>query len=273
MKTHVAPAVVDGSAVETKHRAHPASWWAQFPEVSGNFDAALVTEGICDLIIPKIKSPLLRREAEIAADVVVRHLSKPSSPERAAWAEKQIKRLVATVERLTDRSTDDDSGMTETYVVCHALQGNWAQAASEAEPFVGTQPLLRVFVGALLLERFDIALAVRLLRAGQAPAMAVEAGLIVGKYLWWPDWLIKIVTERALHGTLDQETITALDRCAYAELSPAQAKMARRLLNGDRELVDASAHRLETLGEEKAAADLRKGDLTAVALAARLIPL
>jgi len=50
-------------------------------------------------------------------------------------------------------------------------------------------------------------------------------------------------------------------------------KGSRRLLNGDRDLVDASAHRLETLGEEKAAADLRKGDLTAVALAARLIPL
>ena len=83
--------------METKHRAHPASWWAQFPDVSGNFDAAIVTEGISDLIIPKIPSPLLRREAEIAADVVVRHLAKPSSPELAEWAEKQIKRLVATV--------------------------------------------------------------------------------------------------------------------------------------------------------------------------------
>jgi len=259
--------------VETKHRAHPASWWAQFREVSGSFDAALVTEGITDLVIPKIKSPLLRREAEIAADVVVRHLAKSSSPELAERAEKQIKRLVATVERLTDRSTGEDAGITETYVVCHALQGDWAQAATEAEPFVGTQPLLRAFVGALRLERFDPVLAVRLLRAGQGPAAAVKAGLMVGKYGWWPDWLMRIVTERAMAGALDQATITALDRCAYAELSPAQAKMARRLLNGDRALIDASAYRLEGLGEPHAATKLREGDLTTVALAARLIPL
>jgi len=49
--------------------------------------------------------------------------------------------------------------------------------------------------------------------------------------------------------------------------------MARRLLNGDKALVEASAHRLEGLGEAKAAAELREGDLSAVALAARLIPL
>jgi len=273
VKSHVPSRAVDGRAVETKHRVHPASWWAQFPDVSGSFDAALVTEGISDLIIPKIPSPLLRREAEIAADVVVRHLAKPSSPELAERAAKQIKRLLATVERLAERSTGDDAGIAETYVVCHALRGDWDAAAAEAEPFVGTHPLLRVFVGALRLERFDTALAVRLLRAGQGPAAAVKAGLMVGKYGWWPDWLLKIVTERALAGTLDQATITALDRCAYAELSPAQAKMARRLLNGDQALIDASAYRLEALGEPRGAAKLREGDLTAVALAARLIPL
>jgi hypothetical protein len=103
--------------------------------------------------------------------------------------------------------------------------------------------------------------------------VAVHSGLVVGKYGWWPTWLLKIVTERALAGTLDSETITALDQCAYAELSPAQARMARRLLNGEANLVEASAYRLETLGEPQAAAKLREGDLTAVALAARLIPL
>ncbi len=259
--------------VETKHRGHPASWWAQFPDVSNRFDAAVVTEGLSECITAKIPSPLLRREAEIAADVVVRYLNKQSSPELAERAERAVERLVATVERLEERHTSDESGTIEAYALCHALQGRWAEAAAEAEPFVGTQPLLKVFVKALHLERFDTALAVRLLRAGQDPGAAVHAGLVVGKYAWWPHWLLKIVNERALAGRLDDETIAALDRCAYAELSPAQSKMARRLLNGEEAVVDASAHRLEALGETEAAAKLREGDLTAVALAARLIPL
>lgn len=257
----------------TKHPRHPAAWWAQFPEVSDKFDAAVVTEGLCDAIIPKIPSPLLRREAEIAAEVVVLHLNKAASPELARRAVKATDRLVATVQRLTDRATAEDAGTTEAYAVCHALEGRWADAAAEAEPVVGTQPLLRIFVSALRLERFDTTLAVRLLRAGHRPEAAIQSGLIVGKYLWWPDWLIKVVTERALAGTLDEETIAALDRCAYAELSPAQSRMARRLLNGEASLVDASAHRLEGLGEVEAAAKLREGDLSAVALAARLIPI
>ncbi|MFI5895099.1 hypothetical protein ACIA5D_33865 [Actinoplanes sp. NPDC051513] len=258
--------------METKHGRHPASWWAQFPKVSDRFDAAVVTEGLADSITPKIASPLLRREAEIAAEVVVRYLNKPVSPELAERSAKAIERLVATVERIAERHTGEDSGTAEVYALCHALQGRWADAAAEAEPFVGTQPLLKVFVGALHLERFDTGLTVRLLRAGQDPGTAVQAGLVVGKYGWWPHWLLKIVSERAMAGTLDAETVAALDRCAYAELTPAQSKMARRLLNGDEGLIDASAARLETLGEGEAAAKLREGDLTAVALAARLIP-
>ena len=252
---------------------HPATWWAQFPEVSVKFDAAVVTEGISDLIIPKIDSPLLRREAEIAADVVVMHLNKPASEELEARAVKGVKRLLATVNRLNERSTLDDDGTAEVWALCHALEGRWADAAAEAEPFVGTQPLLRVFVAALRLERFDTALAVRLLRSGERPAAAVHTGLVVGKYGWWPSWLLRIVGERALAGTLDADFITALDRCAYAELSPVQAKMARRLLNGDEALIEATAYRLENLGEPATAEKLREGDLTAVALAARLIPL
>jgi hypothetical protein len=180
---------------------------------------------------------------------------------------------MATIDRLADRSTDDEAGVHETGLVCRVLQGHWAAVAAEAEPLVGTQPLLKVFVGALRLERFDISLTVRLLRAGQAPAAAVEVGLIVGKYSWWPSWLLKTVTERALAGKVDMRTIQALDRCAYAELSMAQAKMARRLLAGEPAAIGASASQLEALGEESAAAKLREGDLTAVALAARLIPL
>jgi hypothetical protein len=269
------PGTGQAGEVTRKHPAahHPAEWWAQFPEVSDRFDAALVTEGLADAIIPKIPSMLLRREAEIAAEVVVRHLNKVASEELAERSAKAVKRLVATVERLDDRSTAEDTGTTEARALCHALRGEWAQAAAAIEPHVGTQPLVQIFVTALRLERFDIPLAVRLIRAGQRPALAVQSGLAVGKYGWWPTWLIKIVTERALAGKLDDETILALDRCAFAELSPAQARMAKRLLNGDKALVEASAHRLEGLGEEKSAAKLREGDLTAVALAARLIPL
>jgi hypothetical protein len=180
---------------------------------------------------------------------------------------------VATVERLTERATSEESGTEAAYALCHALQGRWADAAAAAEPLVGTQALLRVFVKALRLERFDQPLAVRMLRAGKSPQTAVQAGLVVGKYAWWPNWLLTIVTERAMMGKLDAETISALDRCAYAELSPGQSRTARRLLNGDEALIDGAAFRLESMGEPEAAAKLREGDLTAVALAARLIPL
>jgi hypothetical protein len=256
-------------------KSHSAGWWAQFADASEKFDDALVTEGLSDEIIPKIESPLLRREAETAADVVVRHLNKPTSPELADRATKATARLVATVQRIAERSTaaDDDDGLTELHALCHVLEGRWAEAAAAMEAVLGPQPLLRVFVNALRLERFDPALTLRLLASGQAPDMAVRSGLAIGKYGWWPSWLLQVVTERALAGVLDEAFIAALDQCAYADLSPAQARVARRLINGDQMLIDASAHRLEAMGEPKAAAKLREGDLNAVALAARLIPL
>ncbi len=259
--------------MEMKRSGHPAAWWAQFAEVSERFDAALVTEGLSDEIIPKIDSPLLRREAELAADVVVRYLNKQSSAELAERARKATERLVATVQRIEERTTADDAGLSEAHALCHVLEGRWADAAAEMEQVVGLQPLLRVFLNALRLERFDPALTTRLIAAGQGPEMAVRSGLAIGRYGWWPSWLLKVVTERALAGTLDEATIAALDKCAYAELTPAQARVARRLLSGDEMLIDASAHRLEDLGEANAAAKLREGDLTAVALAARLIPI
>ncbi|MET0423315.1 MAG: hypothetical protein ABW046_05545 [Actinoplanes sp.] len=261
------------AAGEGKHRGHPPTWWAQFAEASEKFDAATVTEGLADVITPAISSPLLRREAEIAAEVVVRALNKPSSPELAERAAKARERLAATVERLAERATAEDAGISEAYALCHILEGRFAEGAAEIETSIGTGKLLDAFVAALYLEHFDKALTMRLLKAGQRPDQAVQSGLVVGKYGWWPTWLLKVVAERALDGTLDEETITALDRCAYAELSPAQARVARRLLTGDEMLIDASADRLENMGEPDAAVKLREGDLTTVALAARLIPI
>ena len=253
-------------------RRHPASWWAQFPAASERFDTAYLTEQVADLISPKIGSQLLRREAEIAADVVVRHLNKPNSEELAERARKAVERLVATVERLAERSGEGFS-LTEAYALCHLLEGRLGEAAAEAEGFVKTQTLLKAFVGSMRMERFDADVAVKMLAAGRPPASAMHSGMVIGKYSWWPDWLLKVVTDRAMDGTLDDETVAALDRCAYADLSPAQARIARRLLAGEQALVDTSAQRLESLGEAEAATKLRQGDLTAVALAARLIPL
>jgi hypothetical protein len=252
---------------------HPASWWAQFQEVTDRFDDASATEVLADVIVRRITSPLLRREAEIATEVVVRYLNRPASPELAERAKKATARLVATVERLTERATGEELTADQTAPLIHVLRGRYAEAASEAEPFVGTIPLLKAFVTALRLEYFDIGLTVKLIGAGQGPADAVRTGLVIGRYGWWPEWLLTIVADRALAGTFDPEMIAALDRCAYAELSPAQARIARRLLIGDNSMVEAAAARLEDLGEPAAAGKLRQGDLNAVALAARLIPL
>ena len=253
-------------------RRHPASWWAQFQEASERFDTAYLTEGLGDLINAKITSPLLRREAQIATDIVVRHLNKPNSIELAERATKSVERLVETVQRLQDRSGDGFE-LREAHALCALLEGRFGEAASASEEFVKTQQVLRVFVGALRMERFDGDVAVKMLASGHAPAAALQSGSVIGKYSWWPSWLLNVITERAMAGRLDDETVAALDRCAYAELSPAQARIARRLLSGEDDLIDASAVRLEGLGEADAAEKLRKGDLNAVALAARLIPL
>jgi hypothetical protein len=258
--------------VETEAAAHPADWWAQFLAVGGHIDPAYLVDGFGDLIERKIEAPLLRREARIATDVVVRYLNRTQSSELEERARAAAGRLAATVARMRERSTGTASTV-EIGALSHALDGRYAEAAAAAEPFVGTAALQRLFITALRLERFDIPLALRLLAAGRPPAEAVESGTLIGKYSWWPSWLLRIVTERALAGRLDEDTIAALDRCAYAELSPAQARLARRMLSGDAGLIAASAERLETLGEAEAAGRLRNGDLNAVALAARLVPL
>jgi hypothetical protein len=251
---------------------HSAHWWAQFPAASDRFDAAYLVDGLSDLLTPRITAPLLRQEAKLAADVVIRHLNKPASAELAAWASSAATRLATTLQRFEDRATSTAS-TEEAAALCLALQGRYDEAAAAAEPLVGRMPLLRLFVTALRLEVFDIPIALRLIDAGQSPEQAIRSGYLVGKYGWWPSWLVRVVTDRALHGTLDEETIAALERCAYAELTPYQARLARRLLEGETELIATAAHRLEGLGEADAAARLREGDLNAVALAARLVPL
>ncbi len=253
-----------------EQQRHPASWWAQFPEKSERFDAAFLTEGLGDLITPKISSPLLRREAEIGLEIMVRHLNKPTSEELAERARKGVDRLVATVERLQERSGDGFS-LNAANALVRLLQGRYGEAAAAAEEFVRAQAILRVFVGALRIEQFDNDVAVKMLAAGHEPATALHSATIIGKHSWWPSWLLAVVTERAMQGTLDDDTVAALDHCAYAELSPVQARIARRLLAGEENLITTSAARLENLGEADAAQKLRTGDLTTVALAARLI--
>ena len=258
--------------VQEEGRGHDASWWAQFPGMSERFDAALLVDGMGDLIEPRVAAPLLRREVQIAREWEVRRLNRPRSAELAQSAEAAVRRLAETLRRIEDRS-DGALSTVEAAALCLALQGRYADAAAAAEPFVGTAPLQRLFVTALRLEYFDIGLASRLLESGQSPQQAIGAATLVGHYSWWPSWLLRVVTERALTGTLDEDTLHALDRCAYAELTPMQARLARRMLDGDHNLISMSAARLEALGEREAAGRLRDGDLSAVALAARLVPL
>ncbi|MEU7906834.1 hypothetical protein [Actinoplanes sp. NPDC049118] len=250
---------------------HLEQWWAQFLRASDHFDAAYLVEGISDLVGPHIGAPLLRREVQIAADSVVRHLERPAIAERAEAAEEATKRLIRTLERIRDSATGSEIATDEAAIVALALRGEYAAAAAAAEPVVGTAKLQRLFVTALRLERFDIPMTLRLLDGGQNPEDAVRSGHLLGKYGWWPSWLLRVVTERALAGALDEQTVVALDRCAYAELNPLQANLARKLLGGNESLIDTAAQRMVALGEPDAAAALRKGDINAVALAARLI--
>ena len=251
---------------------HAVEWWAQFPDASDRFDAAYLVDGMSDLLVRKIQAPLLRQEARMAADVVVRYLNRPTSAELETWAHGAADRLTKTLERFEERATGNSS-IDEAMALSMALHGHYAEAAAAAEPLVGHHHLLRLFVTALRLEYFDIPLSLRLIEGGQTPHQAIASGFLIGKYSWWPAWLLRVVTERALAGTLDQETIAALDRCAYAELSPFQARLAKRLLDGEADLIATAAQRLEVMGEAESAERLRHGHLDAVALAARLVPI
>ena len=251
---------------------HPEQWWAGFLNLSERFDAAYVVEEFGDMLAPKIGMPLLRREAEIATATVTRHLARPANADLAEMAEAAATRLIRSVERISERSTNPDDTVGAA-AMCHALSGRYAAAAAAAEPLVGFTPLCKVFVTGLRLEQFDIPLALRLLKAGHSVADSVRSGALVGRYRYWPSWLLQIITERATAGTLDEATIAALDNCAYASLSPLQARLARKLLAGDSVLIANAAQRLEGLGEGDAAERLRQGDLNTVALATRLMSL
>ena len=253
-------------------RSHPATWWGQFEDCAERLDAATLTEGLSEVITPRIPSALLRREAEIATEAVLRHLNRPGSAEAEEPARRATIRLEATVKRISERATGDHAGTAQAYAQCLVLQSHWAEAAAAMEPAVGATPLVRAYVAALRLDGFGTDLTLRLLKAGQEPAVAVRSSLAVGRYSWWPDWLLTIVTDRVVAGTVDSTTIAALQRCAFAGLSPSQARMARRLFNAEPQLVEAAASRLENLGEHPAASLLRAGDLGTVALAAKLIP-
>ncbi|MFI5896340.1 hypothetical protein ACIA5D_40200 [Actinoplanes sp. NPDC051513] len=256
--------------MSTTTETHPEPWWAEFEQHCDKFDAASVTEALGDAILPGIPSLLLRREGEIATEKVLRHLNRPGSPELAETAAAAAERLTVTVERISERSGSE--GTEAAYALCRLLRGSWSRAAAEAEPLVGARPLVRAFIGALHLEPFGAELAQRLLNAGYTPATAVRSGVVLGRYSWWPSWLQEIVTERVLAGTLDHDTIAALKECAFAELSPTQARMARRLIKGEPQLVETTASRLDSLGEHPTATKLRGGDVRTVAFAARLIP-
>ncbi|GIM90704.1 hypothetical protein [Paractinoplanes toevensis] len=251
---------------------HPVSWWAEFEQNCEQFDAASMTEALADVIVPAIPSLLLRREADHAADTMLRHLNRPANPERAERATLAALRLAATVERIDERSIGDDAGTSAAHALGLVLRGEWAPAAVAVEPLIGTARLVKAFVAALHLESFGTEIALRLLNAGRSPAIAVRSSQALGRYSWWPKWLQEIVTERVLAGTLDNETVAALKQCAFAGLSPTQARMAKRLFNAEPQLVEATASRLENLGEHPAAERLRGGCVATVAFAARLIP-
>ncbi len=251
---------------------HSVLWWAQFPTASARFDPAYLVEGLGELLIRRIGSPLVRQEAKLACDVMVRHLNRPKSAELQSWARSAAERLTTILNRFEEHTTSNFP-LEDAQALCLALQGRYAEAGAAAEPLVGTKPLLRLYVTALRLEDFDIRLVRRLSRGGQEPGPAIRSGSLRGPDSWWPSWLLRVVAERALAGTLDDETIEALDRCAYAALTPFQARLARRLLDGETDLIATAAQRHEGLGEHDAAMRLREGDLTSVALAARLVPL
>ncbi|OJF13868.1 hypothetical protein BG844_12875 [Couchioplanes caeruleus subsp. caeruleus] len=253
---------------------HLASWWAQFLEHSDRFDRAYLVEGLGDLVTPHISAPLLRREVQLATDTVVGYLERPANEERAERARDAVERLGETLQRIEERSAGAAIAIDQAAIMLTALRGDYGEAAAKAERLVGSVKLRRLFVTALRLERFDIPMTLRLLEGGQSPGEAVRSGHLLGRYSWWPSWLLRIVTERALAGKLDEETVEALDTCAYAELSPIQANLARKLLtSGDQRLINTAAERLASLGEADAAARLREGDIAAVALAARLTSL
>lgn len=245
---------------------HPASWWAQLLATSERFDAAYFVEELANLLIPEITNPLVRREVELAVATSNRHLLRPGNEEFADDADAGRERLASTLERL-------GSDIPQAEVLRSAVWERYAEAAAGAERLIGSATMLHLAVTSLRFERFDTPIVVRMLNAGRRPADAIKAGRMLGRYGWWPKWVYELGTEFALAGRLDDKIVAALDRCAYAPLSTAQTHIARRLFSGDITVLAAAVSQLENMGEYTAADALREGDLTAIALAAKLMTL
>lgn len=248
-------------------RLHQTSWWAELIETSDNFDAVFFLEGLVDALTPRIGNHLIRRELELGVTTVSRHLHRPDRDDLADDAAAARQRLAATLDRVDPEAVD----VIAAKVVAQAVCGDYAAAAGGAEGIVGWSRVLQLVVTALRLERFDVPIAVALLEAGRSPVDAVHTGELIGRYQWWPKWLLDIGTRRALNGTLDDDLVAALDRCGYAVLTPAQSHIAGKLLNGDATALAAAAQHLDSVGEHDAAERLRRGSLESVALAAKLM--
>jgi hypothetical protein len=246
---------------------HQVSWWAELIATSDRFDAAYFVEELAMSLAPEITNPLVRREVELAVATVNRHLLRPNNEEFADDADAGRQRLTATLERVDAEDTDIPEASVLRYAVC----AEYPRAAAAAERLLGTTTVLHLVVAALRLERFDNLLAVRLLAAGRPPKDAIDAGMLMGRYQWWPQWLLEISSDRAMEGSLNEGLIAALDLCAYSPLTPAQSHIARKLFSGDTATTAAAVAHLEAIGETNAAEDLRGGDLRAVPLAARLM--
>jgi hypothetical protein len=246
---------------------HAMSWWAGLIATSERFDAAYLVEELAGLLSPRIANRLVRREVDLAVATVNRHLLRPANEEFAEDAAAGRERLANTLSRLDVESTE----LADAAALSMAVSGDYPAAAAAAERLLGTSAVLDIVVPALRFEKFDAALAVRLLAAGRPPADAIRSGELIGRYQWWPAWLLDIATEQALAGRLAEDMVAALDACAYAPLTPAQTQVARRLLTGEPAALAAAATHLDRLGEHHAADQLRAGDLGAVALAAKLM--
>jgi hypothetical protein len=247
---------------------HPPEWWDGLLRACGPFDDAVATERLAELILPRISRRMVRREAEMAINRVVLFLIK-QTPDARATALKVTERLEALLLRRHDED-DEEPGVAEGQAICRLLRQQYGSAAATAERIVGMDKLLHAIFASLRSSSLHTAFTVELLKRGQEPEHAVRAGLALGTYRWWPGWLRSVATDLALAGRLDTATITALDRCAFAELNPIQARMARKLIDGDRELAGLAASRLVSLGKSDAAAALLRGDLEAIAMASKL---
>ncbi|WP_033342515.1 hypothetical protein [Catenuloplanes japonicus] len=246
---------------------HPVGWWAELLATTDRFDAPFFLEELTSALSPRVSNPLVRREVELAAATVNRHLLRPLDAHLADDAQAARSRLRGTL----DRVDADSTRLAEAWVISSAVNGDYPGAASSAEPLLGAPSMLLLAMTALRFERFDTALAVDLLAAGRPPEEAIRYGALVGRYAWWPKWLLEIGTRRAMEGSLDEGVMAALDMCAFAKMTPAQTHIARKLLSGDARALRTAADHLENIGEPAAAADLRGGDLTPVALAAKLM--